>query len=328
MMEELQMVWGWQPALYLFLGGLGAGASVVAGIMTLRNYEKHRKTVSISFWAAAACLIVGLLLLLTELTNPLRGLMLWQSFSQFGSWMTVGAWLLAAAVAVFLVTAFFATDKTYRLIAKDPEKQGSRPTILKVFAALSILLGIGVAAYTGVLLMAAPGVPLWNTPLLPCLFTVSALDTGVALVELVDALVQEDEEASRKARFYLEIAVAVLVATEIAVLGVLAATMFGGGDVNSVNGAAAQATAIASMETLTVGSLAPYFWGLVVVVGLLVPFIAAILGLAAHDKRSMMFGIVGACGALIGGCALRFVVLAAGTHADIITSEVAKLLFY
>lgn len=327
-MEELQTIWGWQPALYLFLGGLGAGASVVAGIMALRNFDKHRKTVSIVFWAAAACLIVGLLLLLTELTNPLRGLMLWQSFSQFGSWMTVGAWLLAAAVVVFLLTAFVATDKTYHLVAKNPEKQGNRSTLLKVFAILSILLGIGVAAYTGVLLMAAPGVPLWNTPLLPCLFTVSALDTGVALVELMDAGAHEDEEASRKARFYLEIAVAVLVVIEIAVLGLLAATMFSGGSMNSVNGVAAQATAVASIETLTMGSLAPYFWGLVVVAGLLVPFIAAILGLAAHDKRSMVFGIVGACGALIGGCALRFLVLSAGMHADIITSEVAKLLFY
>ena len=35
-MIELQSVWGWQPALYLFLGGMGAGAFVVAAVLYLR----------------------------------------------------------------------------------------------------------------------------------------------------------------------------------------------------------------------------------------------------------------------------------------------------
>ena len=31
-MEPMQTIWGWQPALYLFLGGVGAGALIAAGM--------------------------------------------------------------------------------------------------------------------------------------------------------------------------------------------------------------------------------------------------------------------------------------------------------
>ena len=32
---ELQTIWSWQPALYLFLGGMGAGAFVMAAVLFL-----------------------------------------------------------------------------------------------------------------------------------------------------------------------------------------------------------------------------------------------------------------------------------------------------
>lgn len=69
-MEELQLIWGWQPALYLFLGGVGAGAFLAAGILVFMDRERHRTIAGASMWAAIACLGVGLLLLLSELTNP------------------------------------------------------------------------------------------------------------------------------------------------------------------------------------------------------------------------------------------------------------------
>ena len=185
-MIELQSVWGWQPALYLFLGGMGAGAFVVAAVLYLRCGSKAGKTVAVSAWCSIVCLAVGLLCLLTELTNPLRGLLLWQSFSNFSSWMTIGAWVLVAALVVFGVFAVLSTEKTAALVSQAWKGlYAKRHRVLSVLAIVGIVLGIGVAAYTGILLMSAPGVPLWNTPLLPFLFTVSGLDTGIALVEVV-----------------------------------------------------------------------------------------------------------------------------------------------
>ena len=100
---ELQTIWSWQPALYLFLGGMGAGAFVMAAVLFLIDRTRHRLIVCVSMWAALASLAVGLLLLLSELVTPLRGLLMWQSFGHFTSWMTYGAWGAFAAMAVFAV---------------------------------------------------------------------------------------------------------------------------------------------------------------------------------------------------------------------------------
>ena len=74
-MEGLQDIWGWQPALYLFLGGMGAGAFIAAMVVYFREGDKARSTVFASLVAAVVCLAVGLLLLLSELITPLRGMM-------------------------------------------------------------------------------------------------------------------------------------------------------------------------------------------------------------------------------------------------------------
>ena len=39
---ELQTIWSWQPALYLFLGGMGAGAFVMAAVLFLIDRTRHR----------------------------------------------------------------------------------------------------------------------------------------------------------------------------------------------------------------------------------------------------------------------------------------------
>ena len=75
---ELQSAWGWQPALYLFLGGMGAGAFIMAAILYLKDRERNARIVCVFMWAAAISLIVGLLLLLMELVTPLRGLLMGQ----------------------------------------------------------------------------------------------------------------------------------------------------------------------------------------------------------------------------------------------------------
>ena len=70
---ELQTIWSWQPALYLFLGGMGAGAFVMAAVLFLDRPDASspdRVRVDV---AALASLAVGLLLLLSELITPLRG---------------------------------------------------------------------------------------------------------------------------------------------------------------------------------------------------------------------------------------------------------------
>ena len=323
-MDQLQTIWGWQPALYLFLGGMGAAVFIVAALMHFREGEKLQKTVCIGIWAGMVSLAVGLLCLVTELIHPLRGLMLWQSFSNFTSWMTIGAWLAFCAIVVFFVAAIL---KTCRIVGKVPALGNLDGKIGNVLAVAGIILGFGVAVYTGILLMAAPGVPLWNTLLLPVLFTVSALDTGVALFEVISAAVKGEEPATASRKGLLR-AVVVLVCLELIVLvALLASCLTGAGEEGSWAAAAAL-----SAQTIVSGSLAPYFWGLLVVCGLVLPCVVAVVELdklrkAEEDApHASGLAVAGALGALVGGCALRFIIVFAGVHADIL-SDTASALF-
>ncbi len=336
----LQLTWSWQPALYLFLGGMGAGAFIMAAVLYLIDNAKHRRIVCLSMWAALVSLAVGLLLLLSELITPVRGMMMWQSFSHFTSWMTYGAWGAFLAMAVFLVSALLAMPpasawfgKKCKAYAKNPHKAR------KVLAVIGIVLGVFVAVYTGMLLLSAGSVPLWNTPLLPCLFTVSAFDTGVALVELIAVVSSKKEPLAPKARLLMERIVVVLVIVELLVMLAFLASMLGANRETAAGVAAASSAGL-----LVSGGLAGCFWGMVVVCGLALPLAMAAAGLVLHKRgsknsakgeklggapsasSSLALMTLGAAGALIGGCELRFLVLAAGVHADVVTETVMNLI--
>jgi formate-dependent nitrite reductase membrane component NrfD len=346
-MLEAHLVWGWQPALYLFFGGLSAGTFVCAAALFFFTKDRYKKTINIAVWVAFACLAGGLLLLLSELTQPLRGLLVWQSFSNFSSWMAIGAWIVLIAVIIYAVTAILRTKLFVNLLSKFlkflPRILGPVSNIL---FALGALLGLCVAIYTGVLLMSAPGIPFWNTLLLPCLFTVSALGTGIALVEIIFTLVEdgkkpqpvEDEEAQpvdaeeahknlHKVRRALELAAIVLVVAETAVLFIFLNSMFAGGSIGyAINSYSQEFAAYTSAQNLTGGALAPYFWGLIAGCALGIPFLAAVVGLFIKGKMGKGVVLVGSISALVGGCSLRFLVLLSALHADFVSDTVFKLL--
>lgn len=340
---DLQSVWGWQPALYLFLGGMGAGAFVTAAILYVRDRARGL-VVCAAMWAAVASLVCGLLLLLMELVSPARGLLMWQSFSNFGSWMTYGAWGAFCAIVVFGVSALLATEPFAAwLCARAAWYARREKSIRRVLAVAGIVLGLFVAFYTGMLLMAPSTVPFWSTPLLPALFTVSALDTGVALVEVVSVALAKRESLEARAMGALERAVVVLALVEVAVLAVLVGTSLG----SDARTPAALVAAV-SAETLVFGSLAPWFWALVVGIGLALPLGVAARALvrsrgkseestsdtveencskdAPNASREHVATAVGAAGALVGGCTLRFIVLAAGVHADLVAATILGLI--
>lgn len=327
----LQTMWSWQPALYLFLGGMGAGAFVMAAVLFLIDRTRHRLIVCVSMWAALASLAVGLLLLLSELITPARGLLMWQSFGHFTSWMTYGAWGAFAAMAVFAVSALLATRPVGVWLATKWKWFKKHGVVLRrVLAVIGIVLGAFVAVYTGMLLMSAGGVPLWNTPLLPALFTVSAFDTGVALVEIVAVLLSKKDALAPKARVIMERAVVVLVLVECVVMAAFLASMLG-----ADGQTAAGATSASSAALLVSGGLAACFWGMVVACGLVLPLVMAAAGLVLHRRGGKKpcskrlqgaLMAIGAAGALIGGCELRFLILAAGIHADVVAETVKSLI--
>lgn len=320
-MIEMQTVWGWQPALYLFLGGVGAGSFIVAGLVHLLA-KSHKRIVSAAMWCAIVFLGVGLGLLLLELTAPLRALMMWQSFSNLGSsWMAIGAWLLFGGMACFLIAAVANTESLCRFLKIS---DALRDKLDCIFVVLGMVVALCIAVYTGILLMKAPGVPFWNTWLLPLLFTVSALDTGVALVALLFAVFAPEEHRIPRA---FETATMFLIVAEVCVLALFLSFMLAGATpLFETMEPGYGAIAAASANSWISGQLAVPFWGLLAVVGLAVPFVLAAMQVLGSFKRARAMAICSAVCVLVGGCTLRFITLLAGSHVDIVANAIAALL--
>lgn len=174
-----QTVWGWQIAVYLFLGGLG-GATAALGIGIERFINRDRRIGLMSAMSGFVMLSLGSLFLVMDLLRPLNAIFFWRNP---GSWIFWG---------ILGLTGFMITSVMYMIpfISEWPfvDKIAKAFPILEKWqhatGVASIILATFVTAYTGFLLAAAQGVSLWHTAALPILFTISAFSTGSAYLIL------------------------------------------------------------------------------------------------------------------------------------------------
>lgn len=228
-----------------------------------------------------------------------------------------------AAVVVFAAMAVCTTDKLIAWIASKRNAFSSwQNRLCPILAVAGIVLGVCVAVYTGMLLMFAQGVPLRNTLL------VYRVGVGYWCSTCRNYLsyCQKKEAATQRVRRMLRASVIILVVLESLVLLAFVLTMLSGNVTNAFSLGASAMAAIASATILVSGSLAPYFWALVVVCGLAVLLLAAIAGLLMREKHNLGLIVTGATDALIGGCVLRFLVIMAGMHADFVADAVVRLI--
>ncbi len=312
----LQTTWGWWPAIYLFLGGLGAGAFCVTAILQLVTGGRFKGTVKFGAWTSVIAIALGLLALLVEVGKPFRALIFFNSFVNFGSWMTIGAWLLVGALLVYVLYALLRTDRVVARLGrlwKPIEERRSR--LCTILAIIGIPISLGVAVYTGILIGVLPFIPFWNTWFVPVLFTVSALDTGVAIVS-ANAFLREKANGVTRLWMALAASIVALVAIEATILGFYLQTMLTGSP-----------DAANSAQNLTSGALSLPFWIVVVSIGL-----AFLIGLI-HISLSRLFKrpkialhMVGIASGLLGGFILRFVVLSAGLHSSLSSPAMQQIL--
>ena len=91
--------------------------------------------------------------------------------------------------------------------------------IKRIVCSVGIVLALGTAIYTGVLLSVVQAVPLWATPILPALFLVSAVSTGMGLcIDLAATLVVPEVHRRFKK---LPLVHMVLIGLEIGLLALL-----------------------------------------------------------------------------------------------------------
>jgi len=305
----MQPVWGWLVAIYLFLGGLGAGAFLVAAVVELsgKRYEfDFCPTTLVGATLSGPLVGIGALLLVFDLGAGLREpLRIFHMFTNPTSVMTWGIWILSLFIPLALAYGVLEIIDTYRKTDAESARRSPIRLIKRIVAAVGSLLAVGTALYTGVLISAVgPAIPFWSTPLvfsipvMPVLFLVSAVSTGVALTVLLSGTLTV---GNIRAHFrHLPAVHLALLVLEVALIALLLIMALGQG------GAAAQAA-----RALATGRNSLIFWALFIAPGLAIPL--AVLGLGAAGVHWRGLELAAGICIIIAGLILRYLVLISGT---------------
>jgi formate-dependent nitrite reductase membrane component NrfD len=224
------------------------------------------------------------------------------------SMISVGIWIITIFILLGLLHIAALLFKQVKLSEKA----------LRWLGGINAVFAVGTAIYTGLLLGVVKAVPFWNTPMLPLLFLVSALSTGMGAVLLVVGVlrwvmpkqVEAEKEQVAESVHALSRVDMPLIVTELLVLFFFIFLMV-----------ASRSTAAESARYLVSGGYAVAFWLGIVVVGLLVPVTLEAWTLTRGQgltfaRLTNLSVVVGLC-LLIGGIILRYAILAAGANVSV-----------
>lgn len=161
---QIQTEWRWLIAIYLFLGGVGAGAYTIAAINSFLGKALEPSTV-VGLWISFPALIIGSLCLLADLGSPAKAVL--AGMKPKTSWIARGFWI----ISIFIVVSFIHT-----MLVQYSD--AASPATLKALSVIGIIFAVSTMAYTGILLGASKGITLWRSGAVPVVFVVSALVTG------------------------------------------------------------------------------------------------------------------------------------------------------
>lgn len=240
------MHWHWLIVIYLFLGGLGAGAYLTSFAAEKGWLGKNSSLTRTGYYLAAPIVAFGTVLLVFDLGQGLhKPWLLIRLLANFGSVMTWGVYILSAFIAVGLLKAFV----TFKKI-KAPD----------ILSWVGAVLALATCTYTGLLISVIEAVPVWSTTIMPVLFVVSALSTGLSLTALLAPYVEKGYSTEgREGQAHI-----ILIAAELAVVAIFFALMLSGS-----NGPIGQQSALMMIS----GVYSLVFWGYFIGLGLVFPLV-------------------------------------------------------
>jgi len=304
LIDPVLHVWHAEVAVYLFLGGLVAGLMVISGLWVLRPAGPSRsRALALLPWAAPVLLSVGMFFLWLDLEHPFNAFRFYLAFRPTSP-MSWGAWIL---LAIYPASAFLAwittpVDLRERLVRRLPfgrhvERIGRWAVDrTRAVAVANVVLGAALGIYTGVLLGTLQARPLWNSAVLGPLFLVSGLSTGAAFMLLSRLDAGERKTLGRADMGFILV--------ELALVSIWLIGLASGGS-----------AARAAAGVVLGGPYTAAFWTLVVALGLLAPLAAEWL----EHRHGAVPGRFAAVLVLVGGFALRWIIVYAGQYAGWVT---------
>ncbi len=277
--------------VYLTFAAIAAGTALLAVWLLFRGDSAERSAGRRGLLVATFAIAIGGCSLILDLEAPALFTYILRYFNP----ASMIAWGARAITVFGLLTAF-----TWWALGRDtdasgaPRVRGILPVALVLIALLSVFIGL----YPAWVLAQSTARPLWASPLLAPLLLLSAIHAGVAVHLL-------GRGARRWQGSGLEIGLVALQAV-VLVLYLL--------QIDAAYGAA--------KARLMTGSLAPWLWGGVVLIGWLVPLALSRRG--GTDKGDSGVGLAAwrAIAILIGVLALRAVLVFGGQGAEALIAAV------
>lgn len=299
MIDPQLHVWGWEIPVYLFLGGLVAGLMILVPLLELRTAERSRGLQHAPL-LALILLSVGMGALALDLEHPQHLYRFYMTFEPTSP-MSWGSWILMLVYPALILAwigglAQDSRDRLGRLPLQGLVQLVMEKATVHRSKILwsTVVLGVALGAYTGLLLGTMAARPQWNSAALGPLFLTSGVSTGAALLMLLPA------EADRKSMLVRWDSVAIVIE-----LGLILAMLLG----FMSSGAAGQAAA----DALLSGPWTPWFWSIVVIAGLLVPLGLNLVEITQHRAMTLAAPLL----VLIGGFVLRVVLVASGQESSL-----------
>jgi len=310
-------VWGWEIAVYLFLGGLAAGLLIYASYYALqKKSDEYRTTVRWAPLLVPFLIVLGLLALFIDLRHKLY---FWQLYTtiRLESPMGWGAWTLMIITPISIAWGALQLKVLFPTINLNAPAANLLKLIMveskstpvnwewrykwliyienflnkhiKVFSWVQLVYAVILGIYTGILLSAFNARPLWNTSILGPLFLTSGLSTAAATIML---LTKNHDERKQFSKIDLVMIIIELFLITHMFMGFLASTQ----------------VQIQAAQLFLGGDYTVIFWVFVVILGLIIPAFLEILELRGYKIPVVVPALL----VLMGGIVLRFVIVYAG----------------
>ncbi len=201
------VIWSLLIVNYPFITGLVAGSFIVSSMYYVFGLRGLKPVAKLSLLMSLTFLMVSFLPLVAHLRQPARATEILTS-PQFGSAMSVfgyiyvGYLILMVVETLFVFRAGFVEKATaakgivaalYRALALGSKSITERVAlrdsqIVRILAFIGIPTAVLFHGYVGFIFGAVKANPIWSTPLMPVVFILSAIVSGIALLSFVYVL--------------------------------------------------------------------------------------------------------------------------------------------